>query len=110
MFNFFFARPKKKMPKQRVTPHRGSIGQGGGCHKENIGDTDGFVAQVSLPVRCMIDEWESKVVSDHLASRRSDGRINHYRIIKNMLGLLMEDMTIKWNGAGPMHAHWYQPN
>ena len=47
----------------------------------------------------MIDEWESKAVSDHVASRRSNEKINHYWMIKNMLGLLMEDMISKWNGA-----------
>ena len=47
----------------------------------------------------MIDEWESKAVFDHLASRRSGGRINHYWVIKNMMGLLMEDTIVKWNGG-----------
>ena len=78
MFNSGFARPKKKMPKQRGTPRRGSTSRGSGRCKANIGDTDGFVVQVPLPIHCMIDEWESKVVSDHLASGKSNDKINHY--------------------------------
>ena len=34
--------------------------------------------QVSMLVRRMIDKWESKVVSDHLALGRNGGKINHY--------------------------------
>ena len=50
----------------------------------------------------MIDEWESKVVSEHLASGRNSGQINHYWMIKNIMTMLMEDLTNKWNGVGDM--------
>ena len=79
---------KEKMPRQHDTPRRGSTGRGGGQHKTNLGDREGYIMQVSMLVRCMIDEWESMEVSDHLASRRSGGRINHYGMMKNMLGFL----------------------
>ena len=46
------AKLKKKMPRQRDTPCRGNTGRGGGYRKEKLGDTDGFVAQVSIPIRC----------------------------------------------------------
>ena len=52
-----------------------------------------------MRVRFLIDEWESKAFSNHLASGKIGGRINHYSMMKNMLGLLLEDMTVKWNGA-----------
>ena len=52
-----------------------------------------------MHVRCMIDEWESKVVSEHLASRRNGCKINRYWMIKNTMAMLMEYLTNKWNGA-----------
>ena len=50
----------------------------------------------------MIDEWESRVVSEHLASGRNGGKTNHYWMVKNMMGMLMEDLTNKWNEAMDM--------
>ena len=35
-----------------------------------------------MSVRCMIDEWESRVVSEHLALGRNGGKLNHYLMIK----------------------------
>ena len=67
-----------EMPRKRGTLRRGNTELGGARHKVNLGGPDGYVAQVSMPVRCMIDEWESHVVSEHLASGRNVGRINHY--------------------------------
>ena len=96
------AKSKEKMSRQCGTLHRGNTGRGGGLCKANLRDIAGYITQVSMPIRCMIDEWESKVVSEHLASRRSGGRINHYWLIRNTMGLLMEDMTTKWNGARDM--------
>ena len=55
-----------------------------------------------MHVRCMIDEWESKVVSEHLASRRNGGKINRYWMIKNMMAMLMKYLTNKWNGVRDM--------
>lgn len=55
-----------------------------------------------MPVCCLVDEWESKAFSDCLASRKSGGCINHYWMIKNMLALLLENMTTKWNGVWDM--------
>ena len=52
-----------------------------------------------MSIKCLIDEWESKAVSNHLASGKIGRCINHYWMMKNMLGLLLEDMVIKWNGA-----------
>ena len=52
-----------------------------------------------MPVHCLVDEWESKAISNHLDFGKSIGLINHYRIMKNMLALLLEDMTTKWNGT-----------
>ena len=55
-----------------------------------------------MHVRCMIDEWESKVVSEHLASRRNGGKINLYWMIKNMMAMLMKYLTNKSNGVRDM--------
>ena len=90
---------QNKMPRKRGTSHKGSTGRGGSRRKATIGDTDGFVEQISMPIRFLINDWESKAVSDHLASGKSSGHINHYWMMKNMLGRLLEDMTVKWNGA-----------
>ena len=52
---------------------------------------------VSIPVRVLIDEWEARLVTEHFARRRGGGQINHYWLIKNMMGTLMEEMLSNWN-------------
>ena len=47
----------------------------------------------------MINDWESRVVIEHLDSRRNGGRINHHWMMKNMMGMLMEYFTTKWSGS-----------
>ena len=58
--------------------------------------------QVSMHVRCMIDEWEYRVVSENLASGLNGSKINHCWMVKNMMAMLMKDLTNKWNGVRDM--------
>ena len=108
------AKLMEKMSRKRDTPGRGSIGRGGCHHKETLKDTGRYVMQVAMHVRCMIDDWESKVVSEHLASERNGGKINYYWIMKNMMVMLSEDMKTKWNGTRDMvqsmHTYLNQTN
>ena len=52
---------------------------------------------VSMPMRILIDEWEALLVTEHLVRGRGGIQINHYRLIKNMMGTLMEEMVSNWN-------------
>ena len=67
-----------EMPRKRGTLRRGRTGGGGARQKENLGSTDGYITWVSMLVKCMIENWESHTVSEHLASGRNGGRISHY--------------------------------
>lgn len=46
---------------------------------------EGYETSVSMPVRVLIDEWEARLVTEHLAKGRGGGQINHYWLIKNMI-------------------------
>ena len=39
---------------------------------------EGYGIGVSMPVRAMIDEWESFLVTEHLVRGRGGGKINYY--------------------------------
>ena len=58
---------------------------------------EGYDTDVSMPMRVLIDEWEAHLVTENLARGRGGDQINHYWIIKNMMGTLMEEMISKWN-------------
>ena len=67
-----------EMPRKRGTLRRGRTRDSGARKKENLGSTDGYITWVSMIVKCMIENWESRIVSEHLASGRNGGRISHY--------------------------------
>ena len=58
---------------------------------------EGYNTGVSMIVRVLINEWETCLVTKHLARGRGGGHINHYYLIKNMMGTLMEEMASNWN-------------
>ena len=39
---------------------------------------EGYETSVSMPVRDLIDEWESFLVTEHLSRGRGGGKIKHY--------------------------------
>ena len=53
---------------------------------------EGYEAEISMRVRVFIDDWKARLVNEHLATGRGGRKINHYWLIKNMMGTLMEDM------------------
>ena len=83
---------------QRGTPHCGSSGHGQAQHDTNLRPKEGYnYIGVSIPVRTLIDEWEAHLVIEHLARGIGGRHINHYWLIKNMMGSLMEEMVNNWN-------------
>ena len=50
-----------------------------------------------MSVRTLINEWEARLVTDHLATGIGGDHLNHYWIVKNMMGSLMEEMVGTWN-------------
>ena len=58
---------------------------------------DGYSSGVSMLVGNLIDEWESRMINENLARGIGGRRLNHYWIIKNMMGFIMEEMVGTWN-------------
>lgn len=88
------------MPKLWGQGRRGSIGRPvQRASRVNWVIEDGYGTGVSIPIRRMIDCWEARLIQDHLASGRGDGNLNHYSLVKNMLGVLMEKMAEHWASA-----------
>ena len=58
---------------------------------------DGYINEISPRVQSIIDEWEIRLVKDNLGHDTDGGSPNHYWIIKNMMGKLMEEMLARWN-------------
>ena len=52
-----------------------------------------------MHVHVLIDDWEGLLVNEQLATGRGGGKINHYWLIKNMMGVLMEDMLGSWSST-----------
>ena len=45
----------------------------------------------------LIDDWETRPVNENLVHGLGSGILNHYQIVKNMMGSLMEEMIGTWN-------------
>ena len=81
-------------PRRRSSGHsasrRGAFGRFG---------SDEHVHYVSMLVRFLIDDWEDSIVAQQLALACAAEKINHYWVVKNMMGLLMEDIQSKWRSS-----------
>ena len=80
------------MSKQRGLSHRSVSG---GDHSQRVVQVtkiDGYNNEISLRVHSIIDEWEIMLVKENLVRDTDGGISNHYWIIKNMMGTLMEEM------------------
>ena len=58
---------------------------------------DGYDNGISASVHNLIDEWKNRLVNENLARGNEGGSPNHYWIVKNMTGSLMEEMVGTWN-------------
>ena len=60
---------------------------------------DGYNNDISPQVKSIIDDWERRLVNEYIARDIDGVSSNHYWIVKNMMGLLMEEMPGKWNNS-----------
>ena len=58
---------------------------------------DGYNNDISPQVHSIIDDWETRLVNENLTHDIDGGSPNHYWIVKNMMGTLMEEMLVRWN-------------
>ena len=79
------------MSHQCNTPHWGSSGRGQAQQGSSLRQEDGYNIGVSMLVNTLINEWESRLVIEHLARGIRGRHLNHYWIVKNMMGSLMEN-------------------
>ena len=83
------------MFKQRATSRRAGCGKRG----VHVTKVDGYNNDISPQVKSIIDDWERRLVNENIASDIDGISPNHYWIVKNMMGLLMEEMLGKWNNS-----------
>ena len=83
------------MSKQRATSRHAGHGPRGAC----LAKVDSYNIDISPQVKSIIDVWEMRLVNNNIA--RDIDRVipNHYWIVKNMMGLLMEEMLGKGNNS-----------
>ena len=79
------------MSRKCGTPRRASCGRGGTQRGSHLMHEDGYADGVYMPMRNLIYEWESKLIDENLARGIGGARLNHYWIVKNMMGSLMEE-------------------
>ena len=60
---------------------------------------NGYNNNISPQVKSIIDDWERRLVNEYNAHDIHGVSPNHYWIVKNMMGLLMEEMIGKWNNS-----------
>ena len=60
---------------------------------------EGYKADILMLIRVSIDDWEGRLVNEQLAIGKGRGKINHYWMIKNVMGVLMEDMLGSWSST-----------
>ena len=60
---------------------------------------DGYNNDISPQVKSIIDDWERRLVNEYISCDIDGVSPNHYWIVKNMMGLLMEEMLGKWNNS-----------
>ena len=85
------------MSKHRGTFHRAASGCSHSQRAMQVTKVDGYNNDISLQVQSVIDDWEERLVNENLARDINGGSPNHYWIIKNMIGSLMEEILEIWN-------------
>ena len=54
---------------------------------------------ISPQVQSIIDDWEMRLVNKNLSHNIDGASPNHYWIVKNRMGSLMEEMLGRWNNT-----------
>ena len=85
------------MSRQRGTPRRGSSGRGNFQCGLSVQVEEGYEVSISFPVRILIEDSKGRVVNQRLAAGHGGSKINHYWLVKNMLGNIMEEMLGNWS-------------
>ena len=85
------------MSKQRGRSRRSVSGGGRSERVKQVTNIDGYNNEISTQVQSIIDEWEIRLVKENLTCDIDGGIPNHYWIIKNMMGMLMEEILARWN-------------
>ena len=81
------------MSRQSGRPRRASSGPGQAQRGAHLLQVDGYASGVSMSIRNLIDEWETRLVNENLSRGFRGGILNHYYILSNMMGSLMEEMV-----------------
>lgn len=84
------------MPCHIGTPRRGRIGRGRKAFDNQATALEGYGTEVSIPIRLLIDNWEARFIAHYLDAGRHEVHINSYWLVKNMMGILLEDMAANW--------------
>ena len=80
------------MSRQWGTLRRGSDDRGKTQRGLSVMAEEGYEVGILMHACVLIHGWEGRLVNERLAIGRGGGKINHYWLIKNMMGGLMEDM------------------
>ena len=86
-----------EMSRKRGTPCRGSNGQGKTICNLCLLVEEGYEAKISMSVFSLINDYVARLFNENIAIHSGGGKINHYWLIKNMMGTLMEDMLSIWS-------------
>lgn len=60
------------------TPRRGGGGRGRDAHHSVMAFASDFEARTYTASRKCIEDWEARVVADHLALGKDEGKVNHH--------------------------------
>lgn len=55
-----------------------------------------YGAEISILVHLLVENWEARIIADHLSKGSHEQPWDPYWLVKNMLGELMEDMLSNW--------------
>ena len=87
------------MSKQRATSRRAGSGRGRAQRGAHMTKVDGYNNDISSQIQSIIDNWERRLVNKNLAHDINGGSLNHYWIVKNMMGSLMAEILGRWNNT-----------
>ena len=60
---------------------------------------DGYKNDISSQLQSIIEDRERRLVNKYIAHDTDGGSLNHYWIVKKMMGSLMEEILGTWNNS-----------